>query len=41
MARDGDPEPIHIEETDAIFAGEWTGQYRAQGGNFVYLDVMS
>ena len=38
VARDGDPEPIHIEDTDATFAVEWKGQYRAQGGNFVYLD---
>lgn len=35
VARDGDPEPIHIEDTDATFALEWKGQYRAEGGNFV------
>jgi hypothetical protein len=25
LARDGDPEPIHIEETDANFTIEWRG----------------
>lgn len=25
LARDGDPEPIHIEETDANFSIEWKG----------------
>jgi hypothetical protein len=25
LARDGDPEPIHLEETDTSFAIEWKG----------------
>ena len=27
LARDGDPEPIYLEETDTSFAIEWKGQY--------------
>ena len=38
MARDGDPEPIHIEETEANFAIGWRGNYRIDGNAFVYLD---
>ena len=38
LARDGDPEPIHIEETDATFAIEWKGHYRIEGAAFVYAD---
>ena len=38
VARDGDPEPIHIEDTDTAFAIEWKGQYRIEGGTFVYVD---
>ena len=38
LARDGDPEPIHIEETDATFAIEWKGYYRIEGAAFVYAD---
>jgi hypothetical protein len=38
LARDGDPEPIHLEETDTSFAIEWTGQYRIDGPAFVYAD---
>ena len=38
LARDGDPEPIHIEETDAAFAIEWKGHYRIEGAAFVYAD---
>jgi hypothetical protein len=38
LARDGDPEPIHIEDTDTTFAIEWKGQYHIQGGTFVYVD---
>lgn len=41
VARDGDPEPIHIEDTDTTFAVEWKGQYRIEGGNFVYVDAHS
>src|SRR6478672_8554268 len=31
LARDGDPEPIHIEETDANFSIEGKARYRIQG----------
>ena len=27
LARDGDPDPIYLEETDTSFAIEWKGQY--------------
>ena len=37
-ARDGHPEPIHIEETDANFTIEWKGSYRIEGGAFIYTD---
>ena len=32
LARDGDPEPIYLEETDTSFAIEWKGRYRIDGG---------
>src|SRR6266542_2482797 len=38
LAHDGDPEPIHIEETDTTFAIGWKGHYRIDGPVFVYLD---
>jgi len=38
LARDGDPEPIHIEETDTTFAIGWKGHYRIEGPAFVYVD---
>jgi hypothetical protein len=41
LARDGDPEPIHIEDTDTTFAVEWKGQYRIEGGTFVYVEGQS
>jgi hypothetical protein len=31
LARDGDPEPIHIEENDTTFAIGWKGRYRIEG----------
>ena len=31
LARDGDPEPIHLEETDTSFAIGWKGHYRIEG----------
>ena len=37
-ARDGDPEPIHLEETDSSFAIGWEGQYRIEGSAFIYAD---
>ena len=38
VARDGDPEPIHLEETDTSFAIEWKGRYRIEGPTFIYAD---
>jgi hypothetical protein len=38
LARDGDPQPFHIEETDASFAIGWNGSYRIKGAAFVYTD---
>jgi hypothetical protein len=38
LARDGDPEPVHIEETDTNFAIGWKGRYRIEGDAFVYVD---
>jgi transposase len=41
LARDGDPEPVHIEETDTNFAVAWTGHYRIMGTTFIYSDLAS
>jgi hypothetical protein len=38
LARDGDPESIHFEETDTTFAIGWQGDYRIDGDAFVYVD---
>jgi hypothetical protein len=38
LARDGDPEPFHIEETDTSFAIDWKGHYRIEGQAFVYTE---
>jgi hypothetical protein len=38
LARDGDPEPIHIEESDSTFTIGWKGRYRIEGPAFVYVD---
>ena len=38
LARDGQSEPIHIEETDTTFAIGWKGSYRIDGPAFVYSD---
>ena len=38
LARDGECEPIHIEETDTTFAIGWKGRYRIKGAAFVYSD---
>ena len=38
LARDGDPEPIYLEETDTSFAIEWKGRYRIEGPAFIYAD---
>jgi len=38
LARDGDPEPIHLEETDTSFAIGWKGHYHIEGAAFIYAD---
>jgi hypothetical protein len=38
LARDGDPEPVHIEENDTTFTIAWKGRYRIEGSAFVYVD---
>jgi hypothetical protein len=38
LAREGESEPIHIEETDTTFAIAWKGRYRIDGPAFVYSD---
>jgi hypothetical protein len=38
LARDGEREPIHIEETDTTSAIDWKGRYRIDGPAFVYAD---
>ena len=41
VARDGSPEPIHIEETDTNFAIGWKGNYLIDGEAFVFIDYDS
>ncbi len=38
VARDGDPESIHFEETDTSFAIGWKGNYQIHGDAFVFID---
>ena len=38
LARDGEIEPILIEETDTAFTIGWKGHYRLDGPAFVYCD---
>jgi hypothetical protein len=38
LARGGESEPIHIEETDSTFAIGWNGRYHIEGPAFVYSD---
>jgi septum formation topological specificity factor MinE len=38
LARDGDPEPFHIEEDETTFTIDWKGRYRIEGTAFVYMD---
>lgn len=38
LARDGDPEDVHLEETETRFAIGWKGEYRIDGNAFVYID---
>jgi hypothetical protein len=41
LARDGDPLPVYIEETEKNFAIGWTGTYRIDGKAFVYSETKS
>jgi hypothetical protein len=41
LARDGESEPVHIEETDTAFTIAWKGSYRIEGPAFVYSDQES
>ena len=38
LARDGDAEPIDIDEADTTFTIAWKGNYRVVGSTFVYSD---
>ena len=38
LAKDGDAEPIYLEETDTSFAIEWKGRYRIEGPASIYAD---
>jgi hypothetical protein len=38
LARDGESEPIHLEETNTTFAIAWKGRYRIQEPAFIYSD---
>jgi hypothetical protein len=41
LAREGDPEPIDVQETESNFTIGWKGHYRIEGGAFVYTDRKS
>jgi hypothetical protein len=38
IARDGEPEEIHFEETETSFAIGWKGNYQIDGDAFVFVD---
>ena len=38
LARNGETEPVRIEETDSAFTIDWKGSYRLDGPAFVYSD---
>ena len=38
VAHDGEPEPVHIKETDVAFAIDWKGHCRIKGAAFVFVD---
>jgi hypothetical protein len=38
LARGGESNAIHIEETDTTFAIAWKGRYRIEGPAFIYSD---
>ena len=37
LARDGDPEPIHLEEADTSFAIGWKGRYHIEGLSLIHI----
>ena len=41
IAREGEPLPVHIEDSDTHFAVAWTGTYRIEGDMFVYREKES
>ena len=41
LARDGDPESVHIVDTDTTFSVGWTGHYSVDGRAFTYIDMTS
>ena len=41
IARDGSPQPVHIEETNTQLAVAWKGHYQIDGPAFVYADEES
>jgi hypothetical protein len=41
VARDGDPLPVYIAETEKNFVIGWTGTYRIDGKAFVYSETES
>ena len=38
LARDGDPEELYFDESEARFAIGWKGNYRINGDVFIYTD---
>jgi len=38
LARDGDPEDVYFEETEARFAIGWKGHYQIDGNVFTFID---
>ena len=38
LARDGDPEPFHIEENETSFTIDWKGSHHIEGAAFVYME---
>lgn len=41
VARNGDPQELYFEETDASFAIGWKGNYQIEGDAFVFIDSES
>ena len=41
LARQGDPLPVYVEETDKAFTIAWLGTYRIEGQAFLYSEQNS